>query len=226
MSFDQRSDCRLILNFHGLGKPPQEMPAGEENYWVDQEFFAAVLDQVRGRQDVQITVDDANESDCMIALPLLRERRLKASFFLVASRIDQKHFLSSQQIKTLCAEGMTVGNHGMWHSRWKGMNQPQLQEELVAARDIIQQFANMPITEAACPFGSYDRGVLQMLRKQGYQRVFTSDGGVASTAAWMQPRNTIRRCHQLAEIVSLINAPPGAAKNLWRNFKIALKSRL
>jgi peptidoglycan/xylan/chitin deacetylase (PgdA/CDA1 family) len=133
--------------------------------------------------------------------------------------------LSSQQIKTLCAEGMAVGNHGMWHSRWAGMSQPQLQEELVTARGILQQVAEGPVTEAACPFGSYDRGVLQMLREQGYQRTYTSDGGVASIAAWIQPRNTIRRCHQLAEIVSLINAPPDWSKRLLRDFKIALKSR-
>jgi peptidoglycan/xylan/chitin deacetylase (PgdA/CDA1 family) len=106
------------------------------------------------------------------------------------------------------------------------MSRSQLQEELVTARDIIQQVANIPVTEAACPFGSYDRSVLQMLRKQGYQRAYTSDGGVASTASWIQPRITILHCHQLAEIVSLFNTPPGGARKLWRDLKILLKSWL
>jgi hypothetical protein len=65
-----------------------------------------------------------------------------------------------------------------------------------------------------------------MLRKHGYQRAYTSDGGVAPRVSWIQPRNTIRRRHQLEEIVSLINAPPIGAKKLWRDFKILLKSSL
>jgi peptidoglycan/xylan/chitin deacetylase (PgdA/CDA1 family) len=224
MSFNTKSNYQLHLNFHGLGKPSSNVTAGGENYWVDAGLFAAVLDQVRGREEVYITIDDSNESDYTVAFPLLRERKLKASFFVVATRIDQKGFLSSQQIKTLCAEGMTIGNHGMWHSRWKGMSPPQLHEELVTARDIIERITNVPVTEAACPFGSYDRNVLETLRKQGYQRAFTSDGGVSSPTSWLQPRNTVRRSQQLEEILNLINAPPSGVRKLWRDFKITLKS--
>ena len=114
MSLNQKLECRFLLNFHGLGKPPQELPAGEENYWVDPGLFMAVLDQVCGREDIQITIDDANESDYAIALPLLRERKLKAGFFLVAGRIDQKGFLSSQQIKILVCRGH--GHRQSWHA--------------------------------------------------------------------------------------------------------------
>jgi peptidoglycan/xylan/chitin deacetylase (PgdA/CDA1 family) len=213
------------LNFHGLGNPSPEVPSSEKDYWLEPDLFAAVLDRARGRDDVQITLDDANESDYLIALPLLRERNLKASFFIVAKRIDQKGFLSSRQIRTLCAEGMTIGNHGMWHSRWKGMDKQQLHEELVIARDMIQQITNMPVTEAACPFGSYDHKSLQTLRREGYQRAYTSDGGVASARAWLQPRNTIRRCHQLENIMDLMDAPSGFAKKFWRDCKIAVKRR-
>ena len=226
MSLNKMPDYRLCLNFHGLGIPRREVSAGEENFWVAPGLFAAVLDHVRGREDIQITVDDANESDCTVALPLLCERKLKASFFVVAGRIDQEGFLSKQQIKTLSAEGMSIGNHGLRHCQWKGMSQMQLEEELVTARDIIEQVVNLPVTEAACPFGSYDRGALQMLRQRSYQRVYTSDGGVASPAAWLQPRNTIRRSHRLEEIVSLIQAPPGGTKRLWRDFKMTLKGWL
>ncbi len=223
MSFKKKSDYRWCLNFHGLGNPRREMPAGEQNFWVDPGLFAAVLDHVRDREDVQITVDDANESDYTVALPLLRERKLKASFFVVAGRIDQEHFLSKQQIKTLSAEGMSIGNHGLRHCRWKGMSQVQLEQELVTARDIIEQVVSLlrPTEAAPPPFPGVmtKAAALQMLRRQRYQRVYTSDGGVATPAAWIQPRNTIRRSHRMDEIVSLIHAPPGGAKRLWREFQ-------
>src|SRR5690242_10433583 len=78
------------LTFHGLGVPTRDLPPGEENYWVEPKMFAGVLELVKKRENTQITFDDSYESDYTIALPLLRERNLKARFFVVADRIGQK----------------------------------------------------------------------------------------------------------------------------------------
>ncbi len=212
----------LNLTFHGLGEPKRELPDGEDAYWVEPGFFAAVLDHVKGRENIQITFDDANESDYTIALPLLRARNLKARFFVVADRIDQKGFLSSKQIQTMCAEGMRIENHGMRHARWRGLPKTELYEELVESRDIIQRVVQQPITEAACPFGSYDRNAFRMLRERGYSRVYTSDGGLASGEAWIQPRNTIMRHHKLEHVEQLMTMT-GGVKKLWRDFKMTVK---
>ena len=61
------------------------------------------------------------------------------------------------------------------------------------AADAIAQIARVPIREAACPFGSYDRRVLNMLRRHGFVRVYTVDGGHAKRGAWLQPRYTVQR---------------------------------
>ncbi len=50
-----------------------------------------------------------------------------------------------------------------------------LKQELVEAKDRLEQMICKPITEAACPWGGYDRRVLAVLRRSNYQRVFTSD---------------------------------------------------
>jgi peptidoglycan/xylan/chitin deacetylase (PgdA/CDA1 family) len=226
MSAAYKPGMLLHLNFHGLGKPPQTAAAGEEHYWIDPGLFAAALDYIQGRNHVNITIDDSNESDYEVALPLLSERKLKATFFVVAQRIDQRGFLSGGQIRALIAEGMSIGNHGMRHSRWKGMSRIQLEEELVTARDVIQEITNTPITEAACPFGSYDRRALRMLREQGYEHAYTSDTGAAAAAAWLQPRNTINRSHRLQDIMSLVDAPPAGGSQSLRDLKIFVKSWL
>jgi peptidoglycan/xylan/chitin deacetylase (PgdA/CDA1 family) len=211
------------LTFHGLGAPARKLPPGEENYWVDPPLFAAVLDQVAGRDDVRITFDDSYESDYAIALPLLAERKLKARFFVVADRVDQKGCLSTRQIRSMCAQGMAIENHGMRHRRWKDLSRQDLHEELVVARDRLQQVTGAPVTEAACPFGSYNRRAFQMLREQGYQRVYTSDGGSSAPDAWVQPRITVLRSHGLNHVLGMIDPAARGKGELWRDIKMTLK---
>ena len=220
-----RSESQRLftLNFHGLGEPGRDLPPGEADCWIDAKFFADILDAVAGRPDVRITFDDSNESDYTIALPLLKARGLKAKFFLVAQRIDEKFYLSKQQIQALLAAGMEVGNHGMQHRRWRGLDERGLREELVESREILQQATGAALKAAACPFGEYDRRVLGMLRESGYETVYTSDGGPAWSNQWVQPRNTVRRSHDLDAVSRACRQIPAGAGGLARDFKLLLK---
>ena len=56
---------------------------------------------------------------------------------------------------------------------------PALEEELVGAKQLLQATVGRPVTQAACPFGSYDRPVLRALRRSAYRYVYTSDRGAA-----------------------------------------------
>lgn len=213
----------FILNFHGLGPMPAGLTAGEADCWLDQSFFESILDAVKERKDILLTLDDSNESDWAVALPALKARNLRAKFFAVAQRLDQSGYLSTGQLQALAAEGMEIGVHGMRHRRWTGLDAAALNEELVVARDRLEQVLGGPVREAACPFGSYDRRVLGALRESGYQRIFTSDGGPAEDGAWIQPRNTIRRTHELAHVQKItIDEPSGLGKEL-RAVKLKLK---
>jgi peptidoglycan/xylan/chitin deacetylase (PgdA/CDA1 family) len=181
------------LTFHGLGEPPAGLPAGEPEFWLGEQPFDAILDLVAGRDDVRLTFDDGNESDVDIALPALRERGLRATFFVVAGRIGKPGYLSPAGLDALAAAGMELGTHGMRHRRWRRLREAELHDELVAARALLERATGRDITRAACPFGSYDRRALRLLRRRGYERVYTSDCGPAERDAWLQPRNTIRR---------------------------------
>jgi peptidoglycan/xylan/chitin deacetylase (PgdA/CDA1 family) len=202
---------------------PSGLTSGEKECWLDQSFFEAILDSVRERNDIRITLDDANESDYTIALPVLKARNMQAQFFAVAQRLDQKGYLSTSQLQALAAAGMKIGTHGMSHRRWTGLNVEDIREELIEAKDRLEHIVGRPVQEAACPFGSYDRHVLRLLRNLGYQKIFTSDEGFALDNAWIQPRNTIRRTHDLAHVRRIISGVPGGFKKVLRDIKLKLK---
>jgi len=202
---------------------PPGLSSGEEGCWLDRSFFEAILDSVRERKDVEITLDDSNESDYTVALPALEARNLRAKFFAVAQRLGQNGYLSTSSLRALAAAGMGIGTHGMRHRRWTGLNAEDLREELVEAKDKLEQIMGMPIDEAACPFGGYDRRVLTALRNAGYARIYTSDEGPAPEDVLIQPRNTIRRKHDLADIKRITSDTPCGIRKIVRDVKLKLK---
>jgi peptidoglycan/xylan/chitin deacetylase (PgdA/CDA1 family) len=181
----------INLTFHGIGTPERALDPGESEVWVTREQFLSLLDDVADRPDVRITFDDGNAGDVEHALPALRERGMRATFFVVAGRLGTPRFLDAAGVRELSAAGMQIGCHGMHHRAWRGLDDAALREELVDAKAILERVVGQPVTQAACPFGSYDRRVLRTLRGCGYRQVYTSDRGTARSSGFLQARNSV-----------------------------------
>jgi peptidoglycan/xylan/chitin deacetylase (PgdA/CDA1 family) len=211
------------LTFHGLGVPPRALGPGEQRVWVDAGRFEAILDRLTGRQDVLVTFDDGNRSDAEIALPALARRGLRGAFFPTAQGLEQPGFLGPGELRELAAAGMTVGSHGFAHRPWRGLPPAALHEELVVARERLEDAAGVRIDQVACPFGAYDRRSLGALREAGYARVYTSDGGPADPAAWLRPRTTVCAGDDPDEVARLWREPEAVSRALLRRAKLAIK---
>jgi peptidoglycan/xylan/chitin deacetylase (PgdA/CDA1 family) len=199
----------INLTFHGVGKRERDAESGDDRTWLDLDSFTSVLDSVVDRREVRISFDDGNASDVIHGLPALLRRGLRATFFVVAGRLDAPEFLDAGGVRTLADAGMTIGCHGMRHRRWRGLGDDALREELVDARMILEAIVGGPVTEAACPFGSYDRRVLSFLRRSGYRHVYTSDRGTSDPDAWLQPRNSVRRGEGAAVLDDVLSREKG-----------------
>jgi peptidoglycan/xylan/chitin deacetylase (PgdA/CDA1 family) len=216
--------CRRInLTFHGIGGTQRSLETGEELFWLDLDEFKSALDSIVGRSDVQITFDDGNASDLEHALPQLRQRGLTATFFIVAGRLGAPGFLNEGGVRALAAAGMGIGCHGMRHRPWRRLDTNALWEELVDARRMLEQVVDRPVTEAACPFGSYDRRVLRFLRMHGYRRAYTSDTGTARPRDWIQARNSVNPGNAAAVIERVLAAEGSTHNVLRRRAKLAAK---
>ena len=218
-----RANRLIILNFHGLGDPLRTIPSEEEPFWLDKSFFEAILDLIHGRDDVRVTFDDANSSDHEIALPVLKARNISARMFILAQHIDEKGYLSLRQLRELVCEGMIIGNHGLRHYPWTTLSEQALCAELLDARNRLEQFIGTPVTEAACPFGMYDRRVLRAVRHAGCERLYTSDDCPAVASSWIQSRYTILRTHNLMEVRNIIGGLSQGLGSAWPSIKHKLK---
>ena len=210
--------------FHGIGTPRRELEPGEDVYWVAEDRFRRILDEVATWPGVRLSFDDGNASDLAIGLPALLERGLTADFFVVAGRLGQPGSLDEDGVRELRRHGMGIGTHGMWHRSWRGMDQRERREEFVAARDRLATVAGAPVDAAACPRGQYDRRVLTDLRRQGYTRVYTSDRRPARAGSWLQPRFSVRRDDEPATLRAEALSPVPLARRA-RNTAVGVVKR-
>ncbi len=218
------SEQLLNLCFHGVGEPRRELETDEERYWVSVARFRELLDVIAPHPHIRISFDDGNASDAAVALPELRERELCASFFVIAGRTGQSGSLSADGIRELVAGGMTVGLHGMVHRPWRHLTGVELELELGKATEIITELSGRPVRDAACPFGAYDRRVLAALRRRGFTRVYTVDGGTARAGGWLQSRYTVRSTDTPAVLERMIQSPHGTrGASLARRGKSLIK---
>jgi peptidoglycan/xylan/chitin deacetylase (PgdA/CDA1 family) len=217
------ADSVLNICFHGIGPPRRELEPGEDDYWLESGRFLRILDEIATWPAVQLSFDDANESDAETALPALVERGLTAQFFVIADRLDSTGSLSADQVRGLAAAGMSIGLHGMTHRPWQAMTPQVGKIELLEARQCIEDVAGAPVPEAACPLGRYDRGALAALRQFGYQRVYTSDRRAARRGSWLQPRFSLHRDDTPESLRAGVLTPPGLARRAGQSAKGLVK---
>ncbi len=183
----------LNLNFHGIGAPTgRDFGAGEREFWATPAILDATLDAAVSRADLTLSFDDGNTTDVDVVLPALAERGLEATFFIVPGWLDTPGFLTEADVGTLAQRGMTIGNHGLAHHHWTELTPDELSHEVSEGRRRLERLTGAEVKSLAIPYGAYNDPVLQMLREHGYEHVFTSDGGIADRAAWLQPREHLR----------------------------------
>ena len=212
----------LIITFHGLGEPPPSISADERRVWVPADWLEAVA-AAAPPHGLSFAFDDGNASDVAQALPILEAHGLSARFFVLTGRLGEPGYLSTEDVARLHQAGMKIGSHGMNHRNWRTIDAAELRSETLDSRRILGEVIGAPVTEAACPFGSYDRRVLRALRAAGYERVFTSDGGPGAAGSAVMPRTSIGPARPLEEWLAMArsagSAPPGLTLKLKRLLK-------
>lgn len=198
---------QIILNFHGIGEPHGGVDAAERRYWINAGFFERILDfgmSHPAANRIVWTFDDGNQSDLTIGAPALMQRQLPGIFFLLTGRFNDPRYLSPTDAHSLRTMGMEIGLHGHDHLDWRRLDANRLEDETVNARKTLASVIGTPVDSVAIPFGAYDRKVIAHLKRCGYTRIYTSDGGHCRPTARICNRTSIRNDMSLDDVAALI----------------------
>src|SRR5262249_2693759 len=111
----------------------------------------------------------------------------------------------------------------MDHRNWRGLDKTTLDAELGDARRRIEDVCAMAVTKAAIPFGSYDRRLLQRLRREQFECIYTSDRGLARADPWLKPRETMDSTWLQADMKQVLTAWPSLKARLRRDTAMLYK---
>lgn len=135
---------------------------------------------------VVLTFDDGHASGAELALPVLRQRGVKAAFFLTTGFIGSRpEFCTWRQVAELSEHGMTIGGHGHSHRFLSELPAADARSELQRSRlAISERLAGAPL-QMSFPGGRFDAATVELARQAGYRVLHGSR--VGSCTAGVDP---------------------------------------
>ncbi len=160
--------------------------------------LSRLVRHIREERDVPantaaITFDDAYQSVYTTAFPLLQSRGWPFTVFVNTAAIDRgaAPYMNWQQLRTLHAAGVEIGNHSHEHEhllhRPAGTTRGQWAERISADLDRAQQRIKTELGVSAAlfayPYGEFSPAVQQLVAGMGFSAAFGQHSGPMGAAS-------------------------------------------
>ncbi len=188
----------LILEYHKIND------WSDDTYTVKPADFAAQLDELReqgyttisvldflrakkGKQKlpampVVISFDDGYKDNLTDMLPLLEERGMKATVFIVTNDIGLPGYLTWDDLKTLESHGIELGSHTANHLPLTGMAPAEAADEVLKSKLMMEWKGLRTIFVLSYPNGQYADHLPKILKDNEYLAAVTGDPGLNTFA--------------------------------------------
>ena len=208
----------VVLLYHRIGPPKlASLVAGQ---YVAPRLFRHQLDYLTargwvckslgeigeaGEKAFAVTFDDGYLSVYEHAVPILRQRGMTATLFVVADTIGginvwdhkagdlKEKMMSAEQIRELVASGFEIGSHTLTHPHLTELDDDQLARELRESKSKIEEITGSEVVSFSYPYGDCDARVLAAAAEAGYKYGVTTRLGVLGASGQLEiPRVNVR----------------------------------
>jgi peptidoglycan/xylan/chitin deacetylase (PgdA/CDA1 family) len=191
-----------ILMYHYLSVPPVDADAYRLDLSVTPDLFAAQLDAMQQAgyttislydlvdyltegtptlpdKPVIITFDDGYRDNYTHAFPLLRDRGLIATFFIVTDFINnqQPEYLTWDMVREMYAAGMSIEGHGRNHVSLANRDTDYLVWQALGTYESIEHEVGVRPHFICYPAGEYDQQTTDIFRSANYWGGITTQQG-------------------------------------------------
>ncbi|MBK8051617.1 MAG: polysaccharide deacetylase family protein [Anaerolineales bacterium] len=195
-----------ILMYHYLSTPPADADVYRTDLSVPPELFAAHLDRLRAEgyttislydlllyltrgaplpdKSVVITFDDGYRDNYTNAFPLLQERGMRATFFVVTDFVDEERpdYLSWDMARAMLAAGMSIESHSRNHASLKGQDDDYLVWQALGSLETLQHELGVRPRFISYPAGDYDQRTIDIVASAHYWGGVTTEQGTEQSA--------------------------------------------
>jgi len=166
-----------------------------------------------------ITFDDGYQNNFIHAVPILKQFAFTATFFIIVSRIGTNNYLNWEQLKQMVNEGMEIQSHTLNHTPLETLSFPDIEKELRLSKEILENQLNNAVTIVSYPHGSYNRKIIELVKKAGYTGSCTSEIKFLNSKSnlFKIGRFDIRRDYDLEIFEKIVQKDPSFIRKMKLN---------
>lgn len=168
---------------------------------------------------IAITFDDGYRDTVEVAAPILARLGFTATVYVVPDYVgdvtgwdraaggEMPELATWDELLTLQARGWEIGLHTASHPADLGaLTGPDLDREILAARDEVERHSGLPVRTLAYPHGNYSAATIACLESSGLEAAVTVQPGLAApdSPRFELPRYEIKRRDTLPEFLTTI----------------------
>jgi peptidoglycan/xylan/chitin deacetylase (PgdA/CDA1 family) len=173
-----------ILAYHKVGDTEEAYSVSPPDFerqmrWLAENGYTAVsLDELVAHltagaplpgRPVVITFDDGYADNYAAALPILKKYGLKATMFVVTDFLDERPYMTWDEVKALRKAGMAIGSHTLGHRDLTGLPADERARDVAMSKEGLEWRLDAPVRYLAYPFGRYDAATEAALKTAGYK---------------------------------------------------------
>lgn len=190
-----------ILMYHYLSGPPPDADRVRLDLSVTPDLFAAHLDAIQQagytpislyalldhlthgaplpEKPMVLTFDDGYRDNYINAFPLLRDRGLTATFFIVTDFVNDQRpeYLTWDMVREMYAGGMSIEGHGRNHVSLANKDSDYLIWQALGTYESIEHEIGVRPHFISYPAGEYDQLTVDIFRSANYWAGFTTKQG-------------------------------------------------
>lgn len=118
-----------------------------------------------GNNEIALTFEiDAEDAGLDILLAILKDRNVKATFFVLGSWASD----NPEKLKKIVEEGHSIGNHTMTHQNVLDMSTGNFNDEIKACHDIVKSITGYEMQLFKFTYNNYDNKSINNLIQYDY----------------------------------------------------------
>ncbi|MGH7197413.1 MAG: polysaccharide deacetylase family protein, partial [Candidatus Omnitrophota bacterium] len=184
-----------VLMYHNVGetKEKSSLNVTPETFERQMEFLklhrynvvplADLLEMLKAKKKVPtktvaITFDDGFLDNIQHAFPVLRTMNFPATIFMITRNINEKGWLSEEDLRILDESGVAIGSHTVNHAYLPDLKTDDAVFELEESKKKLEKILHHPVALFSYPAGGFNGYTRALVIDQGYAGAVTTNRGL------------------------------------------------